>query len=112
MEVEAAEVAGDVDDFADEEESGDVAGFHGFAGELASVDTACCDFGFFIAFGSGGSDGPGMELLFESGERGIVEGGRGVEFEPAGGEIVWEEIPGGRCGRRRDRDGWWRGVRR
>ncbi len=98
MEVEAAEVAGDVDDFADEEESGDVAGFHGFAGELASVDTACCDFGFFIAFGSGGSDGPGMELLFESGERGIVEGGRGVEFEPAGGKSFGKKFLEGVAG--------------
>jgi len=92
LEVEAAEMAGDVDDFADEEKAAEIAGFHGFAGEFASVDAAGGDFGFLVAFGGGGGNGPGVELLFESGERGIVEGGRRVEFEPTGGKTLREEF--------------------
>ena len=55
LEVEAAQVAGDVDNFADEEEAGDFARFHGFAGEFVGVDAAGGDFGFFVAFGAGGA---------------------------------------------------------
>jgi hypothetical protein len=60
LEVEAAEVAGDVNDFADEEEAGDEGGFHGFTGEFAGVDAAGGDFGFFVAFGGSGRDRPGV----------------------------------------------------
>jgi len=65
LEIEAAEVAGYVDDFADEEEAGDFAGFHGFAGEFGGVHAAGGDFGFFVAFGAGWADGPGMQFSFE-----------------------------------------------
>ena len=91
MEVETAEVAGDVDDFADEKEAGDFAGFHGFAGEFGGVYTAGGDFGFFVAFGAGGDDGPVVELAFEFFEGGIGERGRRVEVEPADGEAIGQE---------------------
>ena len=68
LEVEAAEVAGDVDDFADEEQAGNFAAFHGFGGEFVGVDAAAGDFGFFVAFGACGHEAPGMHLLLEIGE--------------------------------------------
>src|SRR5271165_4931842 len=92
-------MASDIDDFADEEEAGDAAGFHGFARELARVHSAGGDFGFFVAFGGGGDESPGVELLFESSERGIGVSARG-------------ETPEARCGQRRDRGGWIREVQR
>lgn len=55
MEVEASEVAGDVDDFADEEEAGDVFRFHGLGGEAAGVDSASRDFGLVADFGAAGA---------------------------------------------------------
>src|SRR5208337_4660552 len=64
LEVEAAEVAGDVNDFADEEEAGDFARFHGFAGEFVGVNAADGDFGFVEAFGGGGSEGPSVNSFF------------------------------------------------
>jgi hypothetical protein len=92
LEVEAAEVAGYVNDFADEEEAGDEGGFHGFAGEFAGVDAAGGDFGFFVAFGGGGRDRPGMQKFFESieGRIGVTRGC--VEFEPAFGEAIGKKL--------------------
>ena len=84
-------MAGDIDYFPDEEEARDFARFHGFAGEFARVDAAGGDFGFFVAFGACGSDGPVVNLLFERGERGIRPGGGGVELEPARGKAVRKE---------------------
>ena len=98
MEVEAAEVAGDVDDFADEEEAGDATGFHGFAGEFASVHAAARNFRFFVAFGEGGGDLPRVKLPFESGEGGIRVGARGVEFQPTCGEALREKFLEGVAG--------------
>jgi len=80
LEIEAAEVAGDVDDFADEEEAGDFAGFHGFAGEFGGVDAAGGDFGFFIAFGACGADGPGVQFPFERVESDVGPGFWRMEF--------------------------------
>ena len=60
LEIEAAELARDVDDFADEEQAGNQARFHGFAGKLTRVDATCGDFGFGVAFGIGGTNGPIM----------------------------------------------------
>jgi hypothetical protein len=91
-------VAGDVNDFADEEETGNMAGFHGFAGEFAGVHAAGGDFGFFVAFGGSGREDPGVELLFESGEGGIGEGGGSVEFEPARGETIGKKFLEGFAG--------------
>ena len=50
MEVEAAQVAGYVHDFADEVQPRDLAALHGLAGEFAGVDAAGCDFGLLVAF--------------------------------------------------------------
>ncbi len=44
LEVEAAEVAGDVEDFADEIEARYVAGFHRFRRKVLRIDAACGDF--------------------------------------------------------------------
>jgi len=85
-------MASDIDDFADEEEAGDAAGFHGFARELARVHSAGGDFGFFVAFGGGGDESPGVELLFESSERGIGVSARGMKFEPPRGEALGEKF--------------------
>lgn len=58
LEIEAAQVAGDVDDFAYEKESGDETRFHGFTGEFASVNAAGGNFGLFVAFAGRRSEGP------------------------------------------------------
>jgi len=83
LEIEAAEVASDVDYFADEEEAGDFAGFHGFAGEFGGVDAAGGDFGFFVAFGAGGLDLPRVQFPFESIQSRVGPGFRRMEFQPA-----------------------------
>ena len=54
LKIKAAEMAGYVDDFADEEQATDLAAFHGLGGEFIRVYAAGGDFGFVIAFGSGG----------------------------------------------------------
>ena len=85
-------MAGNVDDFADEKEAGDIAGFHGFAGEFAGVHAAGSHFGLFVAFRGGGGNGPGVELLLKSSESGIGEGAWGMEFQPARGETLGEKF--------------------
>ena len=92
MEIEAAELAGDVDDFPDEKQAGDQARFHGFTGQFAGVDAAGGDFGFGIAFGVHGKDSPVMQLLFEGGEGGIGVIGQGVELQPAVGEPIGQKL--------------------
>ncbi len=91
MEVEATEMAGDVDDFADEEEPGDFARFHGFAGEFVGVDATGSDFGFLVAFGARGMNLPGVEFLFEGFEGSVGERFWLVTLEPAIREAVGEE---------------------
>ena len=91
MKIESAEVTGDVDDFADEEQSADFTGFHGFAGQFGRVHTAGGDFGFVVAFGTGGMDGPGMEFPFECIKSGVGKGFRRVELEPALDEAFRKE---------------------
>ena len=71
--VEAAEMAGDIHDFANKEETGDFAGFHGFAVKFIGVHTADSDFGFFITFGSCRCDDSFVNLTLESFERLIVQ---------------------------------------
>ena len=85
MEVEPAEVAGDVDDFSDEEEAGDMAGLHGAGLQVAAVDAASGDFGLQVAFGAGGMEGVVVEVLFAG-----LEGGVG----PAGGDGDGGEMVG------------------
>ena len=58
LEVESAKMTGDVDNFPDEEEAGDLAALHRFRGQFVRVHAAGGDFGFFEALGSGRSNGP------------------------------------------------------
>ncbi len=88
LEVEATEVAGDVDDFTDEEEAANFRGFHGFAGKSAGIHAASGDFGFFVAFGGCRSDRPGVESIFEGEEIGVGPGIGGVVLQPLSGEAI------------------------
>jgi hypothetical protein len=92
-------VAGDIDDFADEEQTGNRTAFHGLAGEFTSVNAAGGDLSFLVALGSRGDDRPGVDLLLEGGESGVGEGAWLVEFEPAGGEASGEEFLKSMAGR-------------
>lgn len=80
MEVVAAEVAGDVDDFSDEVEAEDLLALQGLGGEFGGVDASGRNFGFFVTFGAVGFEWPVVELVFE-----LLDGGVG----PAGwiGEV-------------------------
>jgi len=92
LKIETAEMAGDVDDFADEEKAGDESGRHGLAGELAGIDTAGGDFGFFVTFGIRRNECPVVQLRFECSERRIGVVGRRMEFQPAPGKTVGKEL--------------------
>ena len=91
-------MAGDVDDFADEEKAPNAAGFHGFAGEFASVDSASSNFGFLITFRRGRNERPSVELLLKCGNGGIRVIGRRVEFEPELGQALGEKLLEGPVG--------------
>ena len=65
LEVESAEVAGDVDDFADEVEAGHAAALHGLCGKRAGADAACGNFGFVVALGAAGREGEGVQPAFQ-----------------------------------------------
>ncbi len=82
LKIEAAEVAGDVDNLSDEEEPRNETGFHGFAGEFSGVHAAGSDFGFFVALRASRNKRPIVKPLFESSEGRIGVVGRRVEFEP------------------------------
>ncbi len=89
LEVVTAEPAGDVDDFADEEESSHAAGLHGSGVEFGGVNSAGGDFGFAVAFGAGGEDAPGVELGFQGGDGDVGEGALGgVRRKVTGEEAV------------------------
>ena len=81
-------MAGDVDDFSDEVEAGNVAAFHRFGGELVGVDAARGDFSFFVAFGSCRSDLPRVQLLFEIVQALIRARGWRMQFQPSCGEAI------------------------
>ena len=98
LKIEAAEVAGDVDNLTDEEEAGNETRFHGFAGEFVGVHAAGGDFGFFVAFRASRNKCPIVKLLFESSEGGIGVVGRGVEFRANARRGVWAEILAELCG--------------
>jgi len=89
-------MAGDINNFADEEEAGNVAGFHGFAGKFIGVHTAGGDFSFLITFRTCRSDDPFMKLMLEMLERLIGPIGRSVELEPAGGKTAGKNSLQGR----------------
>ena len=61
-------MTGDVDDFADEEQAGNFAAFHGFGEEFIGVDAAAGDFGFFEAFGACGDTVQACSLVLEIGQ--------------------------------------------
>ena len=100
MKIETAKVAGDVDDFTDKEQAGDFPTFHRFAGEFARVDAAGGDFGFGVAFGTGGQDAPQVQVLFEIGEGRVGPRGRRVAFEPTRSQTLGKKVE---CGA----DGGW-----
>ena len=92
MEIEAAELAGDVNDFTDEEEAGDFAAFHRFTGEFVGVYAADGDFGLLEAFRGGGRERPGVHLCFEGGERGIRPGAGRIVVQPGFRESFGEKL--------------------
>lgn len=65
LEVEAAEVAGDIDDFTDEVKARHSAAFHAFGGEFVCVHAAGGDFGFGVTFIALRSDRPVVCLALE-----------------------------------------------
>ena len=75
-----------VDYLADEVQAGDFSAFHGLGGEFVSVHAAGGYFGFFVSFGAGGSDLPGMGQLLQLGQGGVISCGLRVVIEPAGGK--------------------------
>jgi hypothetical protein len=115
LEVIAAEPACNVDDLADEMEAGDDFRFEGASVELGGVNAAGCNLGFAVAFGTGGGEGPGVEVLLEGckacvGEADVVP----AECEPALGDALREgdfergvegvEVAGGLAGENRRED--------
>jgi hypothetical protein len=83
-------VAGDVHDFADEVESGDIARLHGLGGEGVGADATCGDFCFVVALGAGWGEGPCVEAALEFVEGVIGRVGWWGGFEEAVGEAGWE----------------------
>ena len=73
MKIEAAEVAGDVDDLADEIKPGDGSGFEGFRGEPRSVDATQRHLRGAIAFGPVRPDAPMLHRRSDLGEMHIGE---------------------------------------
>lgn len=92
LKVEAPEVTGDINDFADKEQTRHFAGFHGFAGEFAGVHAAGSDFGFFVTFSAGRGERPRMELPFESANGRVCIAARRMEFKPARGDTIGKKF--------------------
>ena len=90
LEVESAEMAGDVDDFSYEEEAGDAA-LHCLGGELGGVNASGGDFGLGVAFGGFWRDGPVMPAIFPGFEGVVGPAGGRVEVEQAVGEALRED---------------------
>src|ERR1035437_8760885 len=77
LEIEAAELAGYVDDFSDEKKAGHFSRLHGLGREFAGVDAARRDFGFSVTLRRFRLDFPPMQLAFGVGEGAIgVAGSR------------------------------------
>src|SRR5690349_15422749 len=60
LKIEAAQLAGDADCFADEIKTGNPLRLHGLGGQVRRIDSAGRHFRFLIAFGSGGHELPSM----------------------------------------------------
>src|SRR5271167_4301218 len=90
LEVEAAEVAGHVHDFADEVKTGNFAASHRFGGQFVGIDAAGGDFGFLAALRARGRDGPRMRVLLKTNQRGVRPRGGSMQFEPAVCEANWQ----------------------
>ena len=73
LEVIAAEVAGDVDDFSNKVKAGRFAGFEGLGGKFAGIHAAERDFGFFVADRSARADAPVMEACGDFAQAGYAE---------------------------------------
>ena len=103
LEIEAAEVAGDVDHFSDEVETWDVAGLHGLGGETGGIDATGGDFGFFVAFGAGGLEWPvvqaggeGIDFAITPDGYGLAGTGCSMKFAPAVGQALGK-VAGKQC---------------
>ncbi len=83
LEIEAAEMPGDVDHFSDEIEPRNVAALHGPRAQLRCVDSARGDLGLFVAFGSRRIDGPAVESGLCAGEALVGPCSRRLYRQPA-----------------------------
>src|ERR1035437_10398838 len=71
LEVEAAELAGDVDDFSDEKKAGHFSRLHGLGRDFAGVDAARRDFGFSVTLRRFRLDFPPVQLTFGAGDSAV-----------------------------------------
>ena len=71
LEVETAELAGDVDDFSDEKKAGHFSRLHGLGREFVGIDAARGDFRFSVTLRRFRLDFPLMQLTFGTGKRAI-----------------------------------------
>lgn len=71
LKIEAAQVAGDVDGFSDEEEARDVAGFEGAGVEVGGVDTAGGDLGLLKSFRADGMKLPSTQAALGGFDGGV-----------------------------------------
>src|SRR5215472_5994771 len=65
LEVESANVAGHIDNFADEEQARNLARLHRFGRKFVGIDTTRSHLGLLEAFGSFRCDGPRMQSLLK-----------------------------------------------
>src|SRR6266404_9603881 len=79
-------MAGDVNDFADKEQSANFLGFHRLARQFIGVHASRGDFCFFVAFGACRRENPFMRVLLELRKGVVGPVWRAVYFEPALGE--------------------------
>ena len=97
LEVVTTEPTGHIDHFADEIQATLLARLHGLAGQLAGVDAARRDFGFFITFSAAGRELPAAQMLGELGEgfiAGLVDGALPFALlrRPALGQAAGHEL--------------------
>src|ERR1039458_4012072 len=83
LEVEAAELAGDVDHFSDEKKAGHFSGCHGLGRKFAGIDAARGDFRFSVTLSSFRLDFPCVQLTFGVSEGAIGVARQRIRFQPA-----------------------------